>query len=117
MWADLTAGIKPLCPKCRVGRLYPPGFHLDVVPVCPNCGLEIGRNDSADGPAVFLIFLLGFALVPLAVLVDVLLSPPLWAHAVIWTVAALGITIGLLRPLKALVIYLQYKHRKTNWGE
>lgn len=117
MLQNIAEGVKPLCPKCRVGKLYPPGLRLDVVPVCANCGFEIGRNDSADGPAVLLIFLLGFALVPLAVLVDAVLEPPLWVHAILWTVATLALAIGALRPLKALVIYLQYRHRQANWGE
>lgn len=117
LFTDIREGIRPLCPKCRIGSLYKEGFSLDVVDICSSCSFETGKNDSADGPAVFLIFLLGFLLVPIAVLVDGIFEPPLWAHAIIWTIAALAITLGLLRPLKAVVIYLQYKHRKSSWGQ
>ncbi len=75
------------------------------------CGLDLTRADSADGPAVFLIFVLGALLVPLALLFEVLVAPPLWVHAVLWGAAALGITLLALRPLKAWVICLQYRHR------
>lgn len=81
------------------------------------CGLDLAKNDSADGPAVFLIFILGFTVIPLAMLVDVLFTVPLWLHGVIWTVVMLGLTVGSLRPLKAYIIALQYKHRPTDWEE
>lgn len=103
------------CPRCREGDLYEPGWSFDLREVCPVCGLDYGKSDSADGPAVFLIFVLGFLLVPLALLVEVVFSPPLWVHAVLWTVVALGLTIGSLRPLKAYIIALQFKHRSGDF--
>lgn len=85
------------------------------MPTCSHCGLAFAKNDSADGPAVFLIFILGFLLVPLALLFETVFAPPLWLHAVLWGSIALAITIGLLRPIKALVIALQFKHRPEGW--
>lgn len=107
----LRTALSCRCPRCGEGALYRPGFSMTVRDECGMCGLPLGRHDSGDGPAVFLIFLLGFLLVPLAWLFESLFAPPLWVHAVLWTAVALGITIGLLRPLKAFVIALQYKHR------
>lgn len=104
------------CPKCQKGNLYKPGLTLDLNDQCPNCGFDLAKNDSADGPAVFLIFILGFLLVPLALLVEYTFYPPLWLHAVLWTIIALGLTLGTLRPLKAYVIALQYKHRPNDWS-
>ncbi len=103
------------CPRCGVSDLYKPGSFMDVQDVCPNCGLKLAKNDSADGPAVFLIFILGFLLVPLALIFEALVHPPLWVHAVLWTIVALGLTLGSLRPLKAYVIALQYRHRPGDW--
>ncbi|MCC6598704.1 MAG: DUF983 domain-containing protein [Alphaproteobacteria bacterium] len=105
------------CPKCRVGDLYARGLTLDLRERCDSCGLDISRSDSADGPAVFLIFILGFLLVPLALLVDAVFGWPLWVHAIVWGVCALFLTVGSLRPLKAYIIALQYKHRPSDWGE
>lgn len=82
---------------------------------CGDCGLDLAENDSADGPAVFLIFVLGFLLVPLALTFDAFLSPPLWVHAVLWMTVALGLTVGSLRPLKSYIIALEYKHRPESW--
>lgn len=103
------------CPRCGKGDLYQPGFNLNLRERCAECGLDLSKNDSADGPAVFLIFILGFLLVPLALLTDVYMHPPLWLHGVIWGTAALGITLGTLKPLKAYIIALQFKHRPGDW--
>lgn len=103
------------CPKCRQGSIYRPGLTMSLKERCGICGLDLSRNDSADGPAVFLIFILGFALVPLALVLDAWLHWPLWLHAVIWTAVTLGLTAGSLRPLKAYIIALQYKHRPGDW--
>lgn len=111
----LALGLGQKCPRCGIGDLYRPGLSVTVRDECAHCGLHIGRHDSADGPAVFLIFLLGTILVPLALLVETLFAPPLWVHGVVWTAVALGITLGLLRPIKAYVIALQYRHRSSDW--
>lgn len=101
------------CPKCGQGDLYKTGEFMTLNDACPACHLDLTKCDSADGPAVFLIFILGFMLVPMALILEVLIAPPLWVHAILWTILALGLTIGSLRPLKAYIIGLQYKH--TPW--
>jgi uncharacterized protein (DUF983 family) len=111
----IKLGWRCKCPRCREGTLYRPGLTLTLKDKCETCGLDLGKNDSADGPAVFLIFILGFALVPMALLLEVWAQPPLWLHGVIWSVLALGITLGALRPLKAYIIALQFRHRPGDW--
>lgn len=104
------------CPSCGQGKIYRPGFlNFTLQEKCSECGLDLAKNDSADGPAVFLIFILGFLLVPLALVLDAAFQIPLWVHAILWTVVALGLTLGMLKPLKAYVIALQYKHRPEDW--
>lgn len=111
----LLLGLSCKCPRCREGELYKPGLTLTLRDRCENCGLDLAKNDSADGPAVFLIFILGFALVPLALLLEVTAHPPLWLHAMLWGALALLITLGALRPIKAYIIALQYRHRPNDW--
>lgn len=103
------------CPRCGQGDLFAGRFDVRLREKCAQCGLNLAENDNGDGPAVFLIFILGFALVPLAVLFEVLVAPPLWVHAVLWGTVALGVTLGALRPIKTLVISLQYRHRPGDW--
>ncbi len=70
-----------------------------------------GAEDAGDGPAVFVILILGAVSVGLAILVEVKFAPPLWVHVVLWTPLVIGGSILLLRPLKAGLIALQYRHR------
>lgn len=103
------------CPKCKTGDMFQKGFTLELNDKCPSCGLNLQDNDSADGPAVFMIFILGFALAPLALWLDAVYEIPLWAHAVLWGGIALFLTLGMLKPLKAYVIALQFKYRPDDW--
>ncbi len=103
------------CPRCGHGNLYQPGISPTLHPSCPSCGLDFSKSDAADGPAVFLIFILGFSLVPAALVLESFFHPPLWVHGVLWGAVLLGVTIGALRPIKAYVIALQFKHRSSDW--
>ena len=54
-------GMRGLCPRCGEGRLFR-GF-LDVQPSCQVCGLDLAFADSGDGPAVFIMMIVGFIVV------------------------------------------------------
>ncbi len=105
------------CPKCNKGKLYQSLFDLRLRTHCGECALNLENNDSADGPAVFLTFVLGALIVPIALWVDACFNWPLWLHAIIWGIVILGFTVGLLKPIKAYVFMLQYKHRQDQWDE
>ncbi|MHA1113677.1 MAG: DUF983 domain-containing protein, partial [Alphaproteobacteria bacterium] len=66
--------------------------------------------------AVFVTLILGIVFVGLAVHVEFTYAPAPWVHAILWPPLILGAAIGLLRPLKALHVALQYKYR-TGSGE
>jgi uncharacterized protein (DUF983 family) len=105
----LAATFKCRCPRCGEGKLY--DGLLAVVPRCGTCGLDLADQDSGDGATVFVVLILGAIVVGLAILVEILFSPPLWVHIVLWTPVILGGAIAMLRPLKAGLIALQYRHR------
>lgn len=113
----IRLGLACKCPKCGQGALYTSPFTMTVRETCPVCGLRLAENDVGDGPAVFLIFILGALLVPLALLFEKLASPPLWVHAILWGSVAVALTLGALRPLKAYIVALQYKHRPGDWED
>lgn len=102
------------CPRCGRGKLFA-GF-LTVAERCGVCGLDLKKADAGDGPAVFVIFIVGALAVLAAILTEVWFEPPYWLHLVIWPVVILGSSLGLLRPLKALLIALQFKHRASDSG-
>lgn len=97
------------CPRCGKGKLFQ-GF-LAVRPRCEVCGLDYSFVDAGDGPAVFIMFFAGFIVVGAALAVEVAYQPPFWVHAVLWAPLIVLTTIGPLRPMKGLMIALQYHHR------
>jgi uncharacterized protein (DUF983 family) len=113
--SPFRAGLLCRCPRCGEGRLFQ-GF-LTVAERCTVCGLAISRHDAGDGPAVFVILILGFLVVGLAILVEATMTPPLWVHAVIWPPFILIVAIAMLRPLKATLLALQYRHRPETIDE
>jgi len=105
------------CPKCQTGDLYKSRFDLTLNDKCNHCGLDFTKNDTADGPAVLLIFILGFLIVPIALIADSLLTWPLWLHGIIWGGLTLVLIVLTLRPIKSYIIALQFKHRPRDWEE
>jgi uncharacterized protein (DUF983 family) len=103
------AGLLGRCPNCGEGHLFS-GF-LTLRPRCEVCGIDYGFADAGDGPAVFVIMIAGFIVCGAALLVEMRYAPPLWVHAVLWVPLVLLTTIGPLRPLKGLLIALQYHHK------
>lgn len=110
--SPFAAGLGCKCPRCGRGRLY--RGLLKVADRCEACGLDLARHDSGDGPAVFVTLILGFIVVGLALWVELAYEPPFWVHALVWTPLILVGALLLLRPFKATLIALQYKHR---WSE
>ncbi|MEQ9246907.1 MAG: DUF983 domain-containing protein, partial [Nitratireductor sp.] len=83
---------------------------------CHNCGLDYGFADAGDGPAVFVILIIGFLVVGLALWMEVSLGPSLWVHFLIWIPLALVLCLTALRLMKGLLIALQYRN-KAEQGE
>jgi uncharacterized protein (DUF983 family) len=96
------------CPRCGKGPLFT-GL-LRVRPSCAICGLDLSKQDAGDGPAVFVILFLGLIVVALAALVEIRFSPPIWVHLLLWTPLIFGGAVAMLRPFKAGLIALQYRH-------
>jgi uncharacterized protein (DUF983 family) len=102
-------GLTGRCPRCGEGSLFS-GF-LKVAPRCDKCGLDYSFADAADGPAFFVMSISGFIVVIAALVVEVLYQPPYWLHALLWLPLILVLTILPLRPVKGLLIALQYHHK------
>jgi uncharacterized protein (DUF983 family) len=112
--SPLAAGLSCRCPRCGRGPLY--RGYLTVRDRCAQCGLNFRDHDSGDGPAVFLIFILGFLVVGMAIWVEVAFLPPLWVHSLLWPVVILGLALAMLRPAKAIMVALQFRHRPDEMG-
>ena len=53
----------------------------------------------------------GFIVVGSALVVEIKYQPPFWVHAALWVPLVLAVTVLPLRPMKGLMIALQYHHR------
>ncbi len=83
---------------------------------CQVCDLDLRAHDAGDGPAVAVILVLGAIVISMAFWVEFHFAPPLWVHAVLWPVVTLPGAILMMRPLKAALVALQYRHRSTEMG-
>ena len=78
-------------------------------PKCRACGLDFSSFNVGDGPAAFLIFIVGGLVVGLAIWVELRFAPPFWVHILLWLPLATLLTIGLLRLAKGLLLALEFK--------
>lgn len=112
--SPILIGLACKCPRCGQGALYA-GF-LSVAERCAVCGLDLRKADSGDGPAVFIIFILGAVVVPLALLFEVQFEPPMWVHLAIWPIVIVAGALAMLRSMKGVLIALQYRHKASDSG-
>jgi uncharacterized protein (DUF983 family) len=111
----LSAGLRCRCPACAEGPLFR-GF-LTVHPRCPVCGLNLSDQDIGDGPVAFIVLIVGAIVVTLALIAEVRYAPPVWLHLLLWLPLTMVLVLALMRPFKAVLIALQYKHRRHDFGE
>ena len=104
-----TSGLSGKCPRCGRGKLF--SGYINLRERCDVCGLDYSFADSGDGPAVFVILIIGFVIVGMALGVEVAYQPPYWLHAVLWLPLLIILSLGLLRILKGWLIAQQYRHK------
>ena len=105
----LSTGLRGRCPRCGRGRVFS-GF-LGLKPRCESCGLDLAFADTGDGPAFFVMSIVGIVVVAVAMVVEFTYEPPLWLHALLWIPFTFGLSFALIRPAKGLLIALQYQNR------
>jgi uncharacterized protein (DUF983 family) len=109
------AAFRGRCPRCGEGRIFT-GKGTEVAESCSVCGLPLGRHDIGDGASVFLIFLLGFTLVPALVLGGNAWDWPFWLTMLL-AALALGASVPLLlKPSRAMALHLQYRYRPEDYA-
>jgi uncharacterized protein (DUF983 family) len=110
----LEAALRCRCPRCGKGRLFKK--ILEVRTRCEHCDLDLAQNDAGDGAAALVILVLGAIIVGLAFWTEFRFEPPLWLHAILWPLITIPLAIAMMRPTKAALIAMQYRHRATEMG-
>lgn len=100
-------GLRGCCPRCGEGKLFV--SILKPAKACLNCDLDFEFIDSGDGPAVFVILIIGFFVTALAMTLQTSLAPPIWVHMLLWIPLITILSIWGLQFAKGIMIALQYK--------
>ena len=104
----LTTAVVGNCPRCGAHTLF--AGWVSFAPKCRACGLDYDSFNVGDGPAAFLIFIVGTITVVGALVLDGAVSPPWWVHLV-WIPVTAALTVGGLRVSKAWLLSQEYRHR------
>lgn len=105
---SLTVALRGLCPRCAAPGLFAGWIRFGDR--CRNCALDFTQFNVGDGPAAFLILIVGAVLVIAALTVDAMFEPRWWVHLV-WLPIGLALTTGGLRLAKGFLLAQEYRHR------
>lgn len=104
-----VAGIRLRCPQCGRGKVFE--GYLKFRDQCRVCGADFKAADAGDGPAVFVILIVGAIVAPLLIILQFGLDLPGWLALTITMVTAVVLCLALLPPFKATLFALQWKHK------
>lgn len=107
--APTAVALRGLCPRCAAKTLY--RGLASFSPQCRACGLDFAGFNVGDGPAAFLILIIGALVTGLAVALELSAEPPFWLHVMLWLPLTALLVIGSLRLAKGLLLALEYRHR------
>ncbi len=105
----LSTGLRCRCPRCGKGPLLK--GYLTIRDACPECGLDYGFADPADGPAFFAMTGIGIIGMMAFMWFEFSVQPPIWVHfAFTFPLIALA-CMAVLRPFKGWLVSEQYVHK------
>src|SRR3712207_7951030 len=105
----VSVAIHGCCPRCRSKTLFK-GI-ASFAPRCRACGLDFAAFNVGDGPAAFLILVVGALITGLAVALELAAEPPFWVHVLLCLPLAAALVVGSLRLANGLLLALEYRHR------
>jgi uncharacterized protein (DUF983 family) len=104
----LASALRGNCPRCGARSLF--DGWVKFAPECRACGLDYDSFNVGDGPAAFLILIVGAIVTGGAIALELAASPPTWVHLV-WIPVAAVLTLAGLRLGKAWLLAQEYVHR------
>jgi uncharacterized protein (DUF983 family) len=111
--APVQVALRGLCPRCGAPTLF--SGWVRFADRCSACGLDISAFNVGDGPAAFLILILGAVIVAAAITLELSLSPPFWVHILIWIPVTAIAVMGALRISKAALLALEYRNKASEF--
>src|SRR5687768_3991930 len=104
----LASAVQGLCPRCGARGLF--AGLVRFAPRCRACGLDYAAFNVGDGPAAFLIMIVGGLIVALAIITQLNFQPPFWVHILLWLPLTVGAVVGALRVAKGMLLALEYRN-------
>jgi uncharacterized protein (DUF983 family) len=104
-----SAALRGLCPRCGARDLFTGVVRFSDQ--CKTCKLDFSQFNVGDGPAAFLIMIVGALVTIGAVTLELSAEPPFWVHALIWIPLTAALVLVLLRIAKAALLTLEYRNR------
>ena len=104
-----NAAVSGLCPRCGARGLFAGAVRFSDR--CAVCDLDYSQFNVGDGPAAFLIMIVGGIITALAVTVELKFAPPFWLHIMLWLPLTIALVVGLLRIAKGALLVLEYRNR------
>ena len=89
---------------------------LEVRDRCEVCGLDLCAHDAGDGAMAGVIMVLGAMVVSLAFWVEFHFATRLWVHALSWPAVTIPLAILTMRPAKAALVALPFRHHASEMG-
>lgn len=102
----LAAALRGQCPRCGEHTLF--DSWVGFAPRCRACDLDFAAFNVGDGPAAFLILIVGAIVTGAAITVELLFQAPWWVHLV-WVPVTAALTLGGLRLAKALLLAREHE--------
>ncbi len=104
-----NAAVRGLCPRCGARGLFAGAVRFSDR--CTACDLDNSQFNVGDGPAAFLIMIVGGIITALAVTFELKFAPPFWLHIMLWLPLTIALVVGLLRIAKGALLVLEYRNR------
>jgi uncharacterized protein (DUF983 family) len=105
----LATGIRCRCPRCGKGPLL--RGYLTIRDRCPVCDLDYGFADPADGPAFFVMSVVGVLGMAAFMAFEFMVHPPTWVHFAFTFPLLAAACLLILRPFKGWMVAEQYVHK------
>jgi uncharacterized protein (DUF983 family) len=110
----VSAALFGLCPRCGAKGLF--AGVAKFAPECRACGLDLSSFNVGDGPAAFLIFLVGGLAMVVAAWLALDVDPPVWVYPLVLVPLVIGPTMFGLRVSKAALLVSEYRRRAVEAG-
>jgi uncharacterized protein (DUF983 family) len=102
------SGLLCRCPACSNAPLF--DGLMTIKSRCASCGADLASQETGEGPAVFVILVAGAICVPFILIAQLVFKPPIWLLALIGLPLTTAVCLGLLRPFKAMLFAMQWRH-------